>query len=131
MSADTRLKPAPRPAVASDGAVISKAALRAAERLGVTNRALSRIIGISEASISRMGSGRYTLSPADKPYELAVLFIRLFRALDAVVAGDEVAARRWLENDNLALGGAPVVLIHSIAGLVDVVDYLDSRRAVV
>ncbi|MEP6593125.1 MAG: MbcA/ParS/Xre antitoxin family protein [Acidobacteriota bacterium] len=131
MSAWTRPEPAPKPSVAADGAVVSKAALRAAQRLGVSNRALSRIIGLSEASISRMGSGRYTLSPADKPFELAVLFIRLFRALDAVVAGDEAAARRWLESDNLALGGAPVVLMQSLAGLIDVVAYLDSRRAVV
>lgn len=131
MNVNARPVPTPTPSDASDGAVISKAALRAAERLGVSHRALSRIIGLSEASISRMGSGRYTLSPADKPYELAVLFIRLFRALDAVVAGDEAAARRWLESDNLALGGAPLILMRSIAGLVDVVDYLDSRRAVV
>ena len=117
--------------VAADGAVVTKAAVRAAERLGVSNRTLSRILGLSEASISRMGSGAYTLAPRDKSFELALLFVRSFRALDAIVAGDDTAASRWIESDNAALGGPPVHLMQSIAGLVSVVDYLDSRRAVV
>ena len=119
------------PAVASDGAVVTKAAVRAAGRLGISNRTLSRILGLSEASISRMGSGSYTLAPRDKSFELAVLFVRLFRSLDAIVAGDEHAARRWVESDNASLGGAPVRLMQSIPGLVNVVDYLDARRAIV
>ena len=117
--------------VAADGAVVTKAAVRAAERLGVSNRTLSRILGLSEASISRMGSGAYTLAPRDKSFELALLFVRSFRALDAIVAGDDSASRRWLESDNAALGAAPVHLMQSIPGLVSVVDYLDSRRAIV
>jgi hypothetical protein len=115
----------------SDGAVVTKAAVRAADRLGISNRALSRILGLSEASISRMGSGHYTLAPRDKAFELAALFVRLFRALDAIAAGDDSASRRWLESDNVSLGGAPLVLIQSIPGLVNVVGYLDARRAVV
>ena len=59
-------------AVASDGAGVTKAAVRAADRLGISNRTLSRILGLSEASISRMGSGSYTLAPRDKSFELAV-----------------------------------------------------------
>jgi hypothetical protein len=116
---------------AADGAVVTRAAIRAAERLGVSNRTLSRILGLSEASISRMGSGAYTLAPRDKSFELALLFVRCFRALDAIVAGDESAARRWLDHDNAALGGSPVHLMQSIPGLVSVLDYLDSRRAIV
>lgn len=119
------------PAIASDGAVVTKAAVRAAGRLGISNRTLSRILGLSEASISRMGSGSYTLAPRDKSFELAVLFVRLFRSLDAIVAGDDSAARRWIESDNASLGGVPLRLMQSIPGLVSVVDYLDSRRAIV
>jgi hypothetical protein len=119
------------PAIAPDGAVVTKAAVRAAGRLGISNRTLSRILGLSEASISRMGSGSYTLAPRDKSFELAVLFVRLFRSLDAIVAGDDSAARRWIESDNASLGGVPLRLMQSIPGLVNVVDYLDSRRAIV
>jgi uncharacterized protein (DUF2384 family) len=78
-----------------------------------------------------MASGSYTLAQRDKPFELAVFFIRLFRALDAIVAGDDEAARRWIDSHNTVLGATPRDLMQTIAGLVTVVDYLDSRRAVV
>jgi len=117
--------------VAADGVVVTKAALRTAVRLGLSNRALSRILGLSEASVSRMGSGGYTLAPRDKSFDLAVLFVRLFRSLDAIVGGDESAARAWLVSHNLALAGIPAQLIESLPGLVNVVGYLDSRRALI
>ena len=98
--------------------------------LGVSNKVLGRIIGVSDATVSRMGSGTHTLSLGDKPFELAVLFIRMFRSLDAMVAGDEAAASAWLKGENLALGGAPLQLIQSVSGLVHVLAYLDARRAV-
>jgi hypothetical protein len=117
------------PTALTHGAVTTKAVLRAAGRLGVSNKVLGRIVGVSEATVSRMGSGTYTLSPGDKPFELAVLFIRVFRSLDAMVGGDEAAASAWLKSENLALGGAPLRLIQSVSGLVHVLAYLDARRA--
>lgn len=115
----------------SEGVVATKAALRAAERLGLSNKVLARIIGLSEASVSRMGSGAYTLSPGDKAFELSVLFVRLFRSLDAIAGGDGTVARAWLQSENAALGGTPLVLIQSVPGLVHAVGYLDARRALV
>ena len=111
--------------------MVSKAVLRSAERLGVSNRLLARIIGLSEASVSRMARGQFALDLGDKPYELSLLFIRLFRSLDSIVGGDEATARAWLRNENLALGGTPISLIETVPGLVNVLGYLDSRRALV
>src|SRR3954470_455201 len=89
-----------RPAPAGE-TVATKAVLRAASRLGLSNTQLGSILGLSDATISRMGSGRYTLSPGDKSFELAILFIRLFRAIDALTGGDEAVASAWLRNENL------------------------------
>jgi len=114
-----------------DAVVVTKAVLRAAERLGVSNRLLASVLGCSEATVSRMGSGAYQLSPGDKPFELAILFLRLFRSLDAIVGGDAGAARAWLRSENLVLNAPPVRLIATVAGLVTVVGYLDARRALV
>jgi hypothetical protein len=119
-----------RPAV-SEGAVVTKATIRAAGLLGIPNKVLARVVGLSEASVSRMGAGTYTLTAGDKPFELAVLFVRFYRALDALVHGDEAVARAWLANPNAALGGQPLTLIQSVPGLVNVVAYLDARRALV
>lgn len=119
-----------RPAV-SEGVVVTKAALRAAVLLGISNKVLARIVGVSEATVSRMGSGTYTLRPDEKPFELAVLFIRFYRALDAIVHGDDQVARAWLTHDNAALGDAPLTVIQSLPGLINAVAYLDARRALV
>jgi hypothetical protein len=116
---------------ADKGAIVTKAALRAATRLGLPNRILASVLGVSEATVSRMGSGTYLLKPGDKAFELAVLFLRLFRALDAIVGGDAPAARAWLHSENTALGAVPLTLIASVSGLVNVVGYLDARRALV
>lgn len=119
---------APGPA---QGLVVTRAVLRAAARLGLTNKAAARVLGVSEATVSRMGSGAYLLAPGDKAFDLGVLFLRLFRSLDAIVGGDEQVARAWLRNPNEALGGTPMALIESVPGLVNVVAYLDARRALV
>jgi uncharacterized protein (DUF2384 family) len=116
---------------ASDSSLVTKAVLRAADRLNVTNKVLARIIGVSEATVSRMKKGDYPLQAGTKPFELAVLFVRLYRSLDAVVGGDETVAGAWLSNPNVALNDTPLELIQSVSGLTDVIRYLDSRRAVV
>ena len=114
---------------AADGAVVTKAAMRAAARLAVSNRSLARILGVSEATVSRMGAGAYQLKADDKAFELALMFVRLFRSLDSVSGGDQQTSRAWLRNDNLALGGVPVALIESLSGMINVLGYLDARRA--
>ncbi|GAA4115087.1 antitoxin Xre/MbcA/ParS toxin-binding domain-containing protein [Aminobacter aganoensis] len=120
----------PTPA-ASQGTVITKATLRAADMLGITAKALASVIGVSEATVSRMRKQEFALEAGSKPFELAVLFVRLFRSLDAIVGGDESVARSWLRNDNTALGATPIEKIVTISGLVDVIAYLDARRALV
>ena len=112
-----------------EAAALSKATIRAAQKLGLKNRVLAGVIGLSEATISRMSKNDFALPRDSKSFELSAMFVRLFRGLDAIVGGDETVAKAWLVNPNTALGDAPVNLIQSITGLVNVVQYLDSRRA--
>jgi len=116
---------------AAEGAVVAKAVLRAADQLGVPARALGGVIGLSEPSISRMKRGTFSLERGTKPFELALLFVRLFRSLDAIVGGDETVARAWLWQENSALGGRPIDNIQTVSGLTHAIAYLDTRRAVV
>ncbi|NKB20308.1 MAG: DUF2384 domain-containing protein [Alphaproteobacteria bacterium] len=113
------------------GAVLTKAVLQATVRLELSAKALAAIIGVSEATVSRMRRAEFTLEEGTKPFELAVLFIRLFRSLDAIVGGDQAVACSWLRNTNNVLNGRPIDQILTIAGLTDVITYLDSRRAIV
>jgi transcriptional regulator with XRE-family HTH domain len=110
-------------------ATVSKAMLRAADLLGLSAKELAAVIGLSEATLSRLKHGQGAGSLSGKAYELALLFIRLYRSLDAITGGDDAVSRRWLRAENTALGGAPAERIRSIDGLAHVLAYLDARRA--
>jgi antitoxin Xre/MbcA/ParS-like protein len=127
MVRETSRQAVPKPG--AEPAVVTKAVKRAAERLELPNRVLAGVLGLSEATVSRMGAGTYQLDAGTKPFELAVLFLRLFRSLDGITGGDAAVARAWLRNENTALGATPIALIDSVQGLVNVVAYLDARRA--
>ena len=114
-------------AAARPAEVLTKALLRASTRLGMTRRDLSRVIGVSEASASRIGRSRL-VDPGTKEGELALLFLRLFRSLDALLGGNEEQCRAWFSASNQDLGGAPAALVRTAAGLVHVTDHLDALR---
>jgi transcriptional regulator with XRE-family HTH domain len=114
-------------AAARDAAVLSKAFVRAADRLGLSQRDSAALLGVSEATLSRVAGGR-PIDPASKEGEIALLFLRIFRSLDAVVGGNPDHARAWLHADNRHLGGVPAALIETVPGIVRVAEYLDAMR---
>ncbi len=111
--------------------ILAKAALRAAKRLKMKNVELAQVIGVSEATISNADRHRQPLPNDAKKLEIATLFIRLYRSLDAIVGGDDDVAAAWLRNANTALNARPIDAIKTLTGLYDVVAYLDARRALV
>ena len=113
--------------VREQAAVLSKAVTRAADRLAVPRNRLGRILGVSAPTISRLFAGTWQLDPSRKEWELALLFVRAYRALDSIVGEDQVA-RAWLQSPNQALRGRPAELIETAEGLVRVVHYLDASR---
>ena len=90
--------------------------------------ALARILGISEASVSRLANGTRSIAPDSKEGELALLLVRVYRSLDALVGGDDTQRRAWMHSANRALNGKPSELIRSAEGLVVVASYLDGMR---
>ncbi len=105
--------------------VLTKAVVNAAHHLKLNQNALAEILGLSKSSVSRMQSGAYLLDEHRKEWEHGLLFVRLFRSLDAIVGAQ---APQWLAGDNLALNGRPADLLRSTEGLVNVVHYLDAHR---
>lgn len=108
--------------------VLTGAVLKAGSLLGLSQRELAAILGASPASFSRMAAGARKLRPESKEEELAILFLRIFRSLDALVGGSAGGSREWLRARNHHLGGVPLELMQSVRGLVEVADYLDGIR---
>jgi len=110
--------------------VVLDAARRAAELLGLSQAQLARILGMDPSTLSRRVQGARGLDEGTREYEAALLWVRLFRGLHAVVGGQDAAARAWLDSPNLAFGGQrPRDLVAGMEGLVRVVQYLDAHRA--
>lgn len=111
-----------------EAAILTKALKNAADYWEVSNKKLSEVIGLSESVISRLKKGHYVIEPHSKPWQLAVLFLRAFRGLDAYMGGHVENEKRWLCAHNVALGGAPIELMGNVEGLASVVQYVDYMR---
>ncbi len=108
-------------------AVVTTALMRATDILGLSQKDLAAILGVSAASISRLGRGRL-IATDTKEGEIALLLLRIFRSLDALLGGNERAVRAWFQSDNQHVRGVPAQLVKTVAGLVYVAEYLDGMR---
>lgn len=119
-----------KPAAKADpGEVLAKATARAGRFLGLSGAAVARAIGVSEPTISRILRGERSLDPSSKEGELALLLVRVYRALDPLVGTDDQKRVAWMRSPNKALGGIPAQLIERADGLVATLNYLDGMRA--
>jgi uncharacterized protein (DUF2384 family) len=115
---------------ANSASVLGKAVLRAADRLRISHALLSKVLGLSPATITRLHQGTYELKLGTKEWDFSLLFVRLYRSLDSIVSDDQMA-HQWLNSENLGLHSKPITLIQTTEGLVRVVQYLDSSRGIV
>lgn len=109
--------------------VLTKATIRAAEQLGLSNSELASVIGVSASTVSRLKGNEKGIAPESKEGELALMLIRVFRSLDPLIGGDDAKRKIWMTSYNKALLGIPSRLIHKADGLVRTLAYLDGMRA--
>ncbi len=126
--------PPERESSAARDAVVTKALVRAADALGLSQKELARTVGVSEATMSRISrrrperGGVTLIATARKEGELALLLLRVYRSLDALLGGDAQKVRAWFAAENLHLGGVPRDRVQTAEGLVTVATYLDAMR---
>ena len=108
--------------------ILTDAVLKAADIIKLSQADLGDIIGESESTISRSAQGKRVIAENSKQGELAVIFLRIFRSLDAIVGGKEEAIRHWFRTENRHLGGVPATLVKRVEGLTNVCIYLDAMR---
>lgn len=111
----------------SADAVLAKAVLRAAEQLGLKQAELAEVLGIHRTAVSRLKS-KPALDPGSKQGELALLLIRLARALYALTGGDTEWIRHFMRSPNKLSGGVPAEQVASIQGLTTIVQLVDALR---
>ena len=131
-SAPAAAKPSAAPSApppSAEALAATQAVLRAADQLAVPDRVLGKVLGLPEATVARVRGGE-ALPEDGKALELAVLFARLHRSLDAIVDGDAKAAREWMNHHNPVLDGTPMETVQTIMGLVEAINYLDAPKPI-
>lgn len=103
--------------------VLAKAVLKAADHLGLSRTELEQILGRSRSGLTRDG-----LAPDSKAGELAMLLIRIYRALYSLVGGNNAELKHWFGGYNRHLQAVPRDLVLQIEGLVRTLGYLDAMR---
>lgn len=103
-------------------AVLSRALLNAGRDLGLSQEQLGRVVGRDR---TRLKNG---IRPDSKVGELALLFIRCYRSLYALVDGDVELMRHWMQTYNRGTRGVPAEQVQSAQGLITVLEYLDAIR---
>lgn len=114
--------------VANRDVILTKAILNLALSYKLKGKELSEIIGISEASATRLNNGTKLILENSKEGELALLLIRLYRSLNVLVGNNPDKAQAWLHGSNRYFTQKPFDLIKRVDGLVAVVEYLDAMR---
>ncbi len=102
--------------------ILSKALLKAGKALGLSQADLGRVIGKDRTSIAR------GIDPESKPGELALMLIRCYRDLYALVGGKLEDIHHWMRTENHHTGGAPAEQVKTVQGLTRVLQYLDAVR---
>jgi len=120
MTALLKVSPAP-------DAVLAKAVLRAGDQLGLRQAQLAAVLGMHRTAVSRMKTAQ-SLDPASKQGEIALLLIRVARALYSLAGGDVQWIRHFMQSPNHVTGGIPAEQIRSIQGLMTVLRFVDSLR---
>jgi putative toxin-antitoxin system antitoxin component (TIGR02293 family) len=91
-----------------------------AERLGVAQSYLAKVLSISSSTLQRRRSSSFNAAESGRIYQLEQLV-----ALAEKTVGDRKDALRWLSNPNPNLGAVPLDLARTAPGLEAVKRYLE------
>lgn len=89
------------------------------QTLGITQKQLANILGISSSTLSRRRATQLSASESSRLYQVRQLLSLAERSI-----GDPGDARRWLTSPNVHLGSVPLELSSSAPGLETVERYL-------
>ena len=115
------LAQAPEQAI-DNNLILAQATIAASEAMGLSKSSLGKVIGKDR---SRLKQG---IRIDSKPGELALLLIRCYRGLYALVDGDESVMLHWMSTYNHGTVGIPSQQVESVQGLSQVLAYLDAIR---
>jgi hypothetical protein len=109
----------------SRSAILTKAFLTAASRLGLAESDLASLLGITVQDVKAMSIGSYELRASTPEWDVARVLVLLHELLASVLGSDENAEKAWMCSQNYDLGAPPREILLMPDGLERVRAYLD------
>jgi len=113
----------------NESLVLCKAALNAADQLGLPDTMLAALLVIDVSRVRVLRAGQDVLKSQAEEWRHAVMLVQVYQGLLCVV-GSDCGAKRWLSSKNLALGARPFELLTQQGGLESLLEYIDAARAI-
>lgn len=107
--------------------VLAKALLNTTDQLGLKQSQIASVIGVHRSSISHLRK-KPRLDPATKQGELALLLIRIYRAVYALTGGNSEWIHHFMNSYNKAISGIPIEQIQNIQGLINVLNFVEKNQ---
>jgi len=109
--------------------VLAKALLNTADQLGLKQSQIASVIGVHRSSINRLKK-KPRLDPITKKGELALLLIRIYRAVYVLTGGNSEWIHYFMNSYNKAISGVPIEQIQNIRGLVKVLHFVETDQEI-
>ncbi len=112
----------------TDAELVTEAFIEAGRELGLTLAQMASVIGVSEPTMKNYSRGAATIRSA-KDRELSLGFIRVYRALFAILGGNREQMQHWMKTPNRHFNHqVPIDLAATYQGLAALNVYLDAMR---
>ena len=108
--------------------LVTAAFVVAGRELGLSLALMAAIIGVSSSTMKNFSRGAATIA-STKDQELSLGFIRVYRALFAILGGNQEQMRYWMKTPNRHFNNqVPTDLAGNYQGLAELNVYLDAMR---
>ena len=104
--------------------VLTKALVRAGQKLGLRCRELATLLRVSGTTIGRFARAERCLKPGSKQWGIALMLVGVYQALRLHMDDDHDQIRLWMCSYNRALNSVPRDAILTVEGLTRTLNYL-------
>lgn len=101
--------------------VLTQAVSKAGQFLGLNHQQILRALGCDQTDLIE------AIDPQSNQGRHALVLIRIFQALDALMGADLTAIQGWMRSRNNNLQGIPIELILNDKGQRQVLEYLEAQ----
>ncbi|OAL76796.1 hypothetical protein AY606_12575 [Acinetobacter sp. SFB] len=107
--------------------ILVKASWKAAEHLGLKPEQFIKILHLESVDVN-LSEATLMLDPNSKQEEIALILIRIYKAIYTLNGGDIEWIHHFLNSPNLLTGGIPMEQLKSMDGLLSVLNTVESLQ---